>query len=417
VLVTGFDIIYFWVARMIFMGLEFMNEKPFTDVLIHGLVRDALGRKMSKSLDNGVDPLEVIEEFGADALRFTLVSGVAPGNDMRYHPEKVEASRNFANKIWNAARFALMHLEGFTPRLGVDRADEDGEASGAWQRFLAEEGVELADRWILSRYHRTVAEVTRHLGRYDLGEGARTLYDFIWSEFCDWYIELVKERLNGRRGEAARRAAQQVLWYVLKGTLELLHPYMPFITEELWQHLPGTGESIVVTPWPTSDPQLIDPRVEEAMDVVMDVIKAIRNIRAEKGVPPGRQITAVLHCRGEAHAILTEYEAYVRALARVGTYRVEPTGSPKPERAATAVAAGVEVFLPLADLVDVQEEIARLKKELNSVLADLERSSARLNNPGFIEKAPAHVVEGARKRHAELEETAAKIRARLEELE
>src|SRR5690606_960754 len=291
VLVTGFDIIYFWVARMIFMGLEFMKEKPFSDVLIHGLVRDHLGRKMSKSLGNGVDPLEVIDQYGADALRMTLVSGVAPGNDMRYHPEKVEASRNFANKIWNAARFALMHLEGFTPRLGVDRADEDGEASGAWQRFLAEEGVELADRWILSRYHRTVAEVTRHLGRYDLGEGARTLYDFIWSEFCDWYIELVKERLNGRRGEAARRAAQQVLWYVLKGTLELLHPYMPFITEELWQHLPGTGESIVVTPWPTSDPQLIDPRVEEAMDVVMDVIKAIRNIRAEKGVPPGRQIT------------------------------------------------------------------------------------------------------------------------------
>ncbi len=405
VLVTGFDIIYFWVARMIFMGLEFRQEKPFSDVLIHGLIRDALGRKMSKSLGNGVDPLEVIDEFGADALRITLVSGVAPGNDTRYHPEKVESSRNFANKIWNATRFALMNLNDFEPG-----SESEQEA------VLTGTDRDVADRWILSRYNLTVAEVTRHLERYDLGEGARTLYEFIWSELCDWYIELAKDRLYGRQGEAARRTAQYVLWHTLKGTLELLHPYMPFITEELWQHLPGTGESIVRAQWPRPNDELRDSRAEEEMRVVMDLIKAIRNIRAEKGVPPGREITAIVHTGERFQNVLESADAYVRSLARVGTYEVRSTDSDKPERAVAAVTSGTEIFLPLADLIDIEEEVARLKKELAGVQADLQRSAARLANEGFVQKAPANVVEGARKRHAELEETEKKLRVRLEEL-
>ncbi|HLS91022.1 MAG TPA: valine--tRNA ligase [Limnochordia bacterium] len=405
VLVTGFDIIYFWVARMIFMGLEFMKEKPFSDVLIHGLVRDHLGRKMSKSLGNGVDPLEVIEEYGADALRMTLVTGVAPGNDMRYQPEKVEASRNFANKIWNATRFALMHLADFAPADGKSPKDPS----------LGLE-LALADRWILSRYDRAVREVTRHLNRYDLGEGARTLYDFTWSELCDWYIEVIKPRLYGREGEASKASAQYVLWYVLKGTLELLHPYMPFVTEELWSHLPGTGESIMIAPWPAPNDELQDAEAEREMTMLMEVIKAVRNIRAEKAVPPGREVPAVFLADPWAKEVLEANLAYVKTLAKVGEATVAPAGAAKPEKAATAVTPGVEIFLPLAGLVDLDQELARLNKELEQVTAELERARARLANPGFVQKAPAHVVEGARARVRELEATEEKLKARLAEL-
>ena len=390
---------------MIFMGLEFMEEKPFSDILIHGLVRDHLGRKMSKSLGNGVDPLEVIEEYGADALRMTLVTGVAPGNDMRYHPEKVESSRNFANKIWNASRFALMHLAEFEP----------GESSSPKDPSLGLE-LRLADRWILSRYDRAVREVTRHLNRYDLGEGARTLYDFIWSELCDWYIEVIKPRLYGKEGEASRAAARHVLWHVLKGTLELLHPYMPFVTEELWQHLPGTGESIMVSAWPQPDESLRDSRAEAEMEMIMDVIKAIRNIRAEKSVPPGREVPAIFHADPQAKEVLEANLAYVKTLAKVGEATIAPAGAAKPEKSATAVTSGVEIFLPLAGLVDIEDELARLNKELGQVTAELERARARLANPGFVDKAPAHVVEGARTRVRELEATEEKLRARLSEL-
>ncbi len=405
VLVTGFDIIYFWVARMIFMGLEFMKEKPFSDILIHGLVRDHLGRKMSKSLGNGVDPLEVIEEYGADALRMTLVTGVAPGNDMRYQPEKVEASRNFANKIWNATRFALMHLVDFAPADGKSPKDPS----------LGLE-LALADRWILSRYDRAVREVTRHLNRYDLGEGARTLYDFTWSELCDWYIEVIKPRLYGKEGEASKTSAQHVLWYVLKGTLELLHPYMPFVTEELWSHLPGTGESIMIAPWPMPDDELQDAQAEREMTMLMEVIKAVRNIRAEKAVPPGREVPAVFLADPWAKEVLEANLAYVKTLAKVGEATVAPAGAAKPEKAATAVTPGVEIFLPLAGLVDLDQELARLNKELEQVTAELERARARLANPGFVQKAPAHVVEGARARVRELEATEEKLKARLAEL-
>lgn len=402
VLVTGFDIIYFWVARMIFMGIEFMDEKPFDDVLIHGLVRDALGQKMSKSLGNGVDPLEEIELYGADALRFTLVTGVAPGNDIRYQPEKVEASRNFANKIWNATRFALIHLESFELNGNVT-ADVPSLA--------------LTDRWILSRFFTAKSEVTRHLERYDVGEAARTLYDFIWSEFCDWYIELSKPRLYGNMGDDAKSSTQHVLWTVLKGTLELLHPYMPYITEELWQQLPATGESIMISDWPEAPPSWTDAEAEKDMKLLMDVIHEVRVIRAEKSVPPAREVTVIIHGGPDALAVLKHNQSLLSTMARIGQLTLEPAGSLPPKQAVTAVTGPVSIFLPLAGLVDIATEVERLEKDLHAAVEETKRVEVRLSNKGFVEQAPPHVVEGARQRGRELAETIKKLKARLSELE
>jgi len=405
VLVTGFDIIYFWVARMIFMGLHFMGKEPFRHVLIHGLVRDALGRKMSKSLGNGVDPLEVIEEYGADALRFTLVTGIAPGNDTRYQPEKVEASRNFCNKIWNAARFAMMNLQDYTP-------------DGTDLRSLP---LNLHDRWILSRLDWTAAEINRHLERFDLGEGARTLYDFVWSELCDWYIELIKPRLYGRAGEESRRTAQAVLWHVLETTLRLMHPYMPFLSEEIWQHLHRvTGAqppvpSIMVAKWPTPA-GFRDEVAEEEMQVLMEIVRGIRNVRAEKQVEPGRQITAILQAPASRRAMLEEAVPYIQALARVGEVTFIDEAAPAPERAVAVIAGGVQVHLPLAGLVDLEQEVARLEKELAETVQQLAAINARLSNAGFVSKAPAHVVQRERQRQEELAEKERLLRQRLAEL-
>ena len=405
VLVTGFDIIYFWVARMIFMGLHFMGKEPFRHVLIHGLVRDALGRKMSKSLGNGVDPLEVIEEYGADALRFTLVTGIAPGNDTRYQPEKVEASRNFCNKIWNAARFAMMNLQDYTP-------------DGTDLRSLP---LNLHDRWILSRLDWTAAEINRHLERFDLGEGARTLYDFVWSELCDWYIELIKPRLYGRAGEESRRTAQAVLWHVLETTQRLMHPYMPFLSEEIWQHLHRvTGAqppvpSIMVAKWPTPA-GFRDEAAEEEMQVLMEIVRGIRNVRAEKQVEPGRQITAILQAPASRRAMLEEAVPYIQALARVGEVTFIDEAAPAPERAVAVIAGGVQVHLPLAGLVDLEQEVARLEKELAETVQQLAAVNARLSNAGFVSKAPAHVVQRERQRQEELAEKERLLRQRLAEL-
>jgi len=397
VLVTGFDIIPFWVARMIFMGLEFMGERPFKDVLIHGLVRDELGRKMSKSLGNGVDPLEVIDEYGADALRFNLVIGVAPGNDLRFIPEKVEAYRNFANKIWNAARFALMNLADFDPAPG--KPDED---------------LSVADRWILSRYQNAASEVTRYLERYDVGEGARVLYDFIWSELCDWYIELVKPRLYGHHGEKARCASQYTLWYVFKNTMQLLHPYMPFITEEIWQQLPQAGETIMLAPWPV-ETGLQDEAAEKEMALLMAVITAIRTIRSEKQVPPGRKITAVLKAEAEQRAVLEVNSHYLEALAGLAACTVEAPGE-KVERSIAAVANGVEIYLPLADLVDLEAEAKRIANELAKAKQELERVQAKLANPGFVTKAPEAVVAKEREKQELLKDTVVKLTALYQEI-
>lgn len=397
VLVTGFDIIFFWVARMIFMGLEFMDEIPFSHVLIHGLVRAHDGRKMSKSLGNGVDPLEVIDEYGADALRYTLITGVAPGNDLRYQAEKVEASRNFANKVWNAARFALLNLGDFKPN-----------------GLPAE--LTLADRWILSRYDRVVAEVTRQLERFDLGEAARTLYDFIWSELCDWYIELVKPRLYGKEGEKERQGAQAVLYHVLAGSLKLLHPFMPFLTEAIWQYLPNASPTIMLESWPVSG-QMEDAEGEAAMEALMDVIRAIRNIRSEKGVPPGKKISAILFMDGEQNRLIGENLAYVNSLAGVENLERRQSDGAKPTKAIAAVAAGIEIYLPLADLVDLEEEKRRLGKELDQAREELVRSQAKLANEGFISKAPEAVVDKERTKHEELQKKIEVLTAHLAEIE
>ncbi|VBB06317.1 aminoacyl-transfer rna synthetases class-i signature [Lucifera butyrica] len=397
VLVTGYDIIFFWVARMIFMGLEFQQEIPFKHVFIHGLVRDGEGRKMSKSLGNGIDPLAVIDKYGADALRFTLVTGNTPGNDMRFYWERVESSRNFANKIWNASRFVLMNLDGF-------HAGEQPDTS----RYT------LADRWILSRYAQTVAAVTENLEKFELGEAARLLYEFIWNEFCDWYIEMTKIRLYNKEDGTNRAVAQYVLWYVLSRTLKLLHPFMPFITEAVWQHLPHEGASIMVSEWPAEQSGLICREEERNMELIMDVIKAIRNMRAEVNVPPGRKSEVILQVAGDA--VTNVFQAniqYVKLLAAAESVRILPLSAAKPENAMTAVANGVEIYLPLKGLIDIDKELARLQKELEALDKELTRVAGKLANAGFVAKAPAEVIEKERTKEKEYREKRAAINERL----
>ena len=398
-LITGFDIIFFWVARMIVMGYEFMDDKPFSDVLIHGLVRDSEGRKMSKSLGNGVDPLDAIAEYGADALRFTLVIGVAPGNDLRYITEKVEAYRNFANKIWNASRFALMNLEDFDQTI----------------QSLKSLNLLRADRWILSRFETTAKEVTRFLERYDVGEGARVLYDFIWSELCDWYIELIKPRLYGKYGEESRYAAQYVLWYVLKNTLKLLHPYMPFITEEIWQSLPHDGPSIMLAPWPKPS-GLKDLEEEKNMNTIMAVVTEIRTMRSEKNVQPGRKISAICQASNDALQILDSVKMDIMNLAGLETLILEDVGE-KPSKSLSAVVEGINIYLPLADLVDLEEEVARIKKDLEQAKKELQRAEGKLANEGFISKAPQAVVDKEKEKVASFATTVERLQILLEEMQ
>ncbi len=399
VLITGFDIIFFWVARMIVMGYEFMGDRPFSEVLIHGLVRDAQGRKMSKSLNNGVDPLDAIDQYGADALRFNLVIGVAPGNDMRYMPEKVEAYRNFANKIWNASRFALMNLTDFNHR----------------KQNMGSLELTTTDHWILSRYEFTAKEVTRFLERYDVGEGARVLYEFLWNELCDWYIELVKPRLYGKQGEESRYVAQYTLWYVLRGTLELLHPYMPFITEEIWQNLPHEGDSIMLAPWPEPE-GLASPADEKTMNTIMAIITEIRTLRSEKNVPPGRKITAICQGSQGVQELLAAAEQDILNLAGLETLIMQDVGQ-KPAKALSAVVDGVNIFLPLADLVDMEAEIERTKRDLEQTELDLERAQSKLQNEGFITKAPPQVVDKEREKVESYRATAERLKSLLQEMQ
>ncbi|MGI6492971.1 MAG: valine--tRNA ligase [Pelotomaculum sp.] len=394
VMVTGRDIIFFWVARMIFSGLAFMNEVPFPQVFIHGLVMDALGRKMSKSLGNGVDPIDVIESHGADSLRFMLVTGNTPGNDLRFYYERLDGARNFANKLWNASRFVLMNLENFEPE----------ESPGEYT---------LADRWILSRYQKAVAGVTGYLESYELGEAARVLYEFIWSEFCDWYIELVKPRLYGKTGRQDRVTAQHVISSVLKGTLELLHPFMPFITEEIWQNLPGHGLTIMRAEWPHVRSELIDLQAESEMELLMEVTKAIRHIRSEMNVPPGRKAEVlVVAPDAGTHAMVAEHVKYIEGLASA-ELNILASMPVAPEQAAHAVTRGIEIFVPLKGLIDVDKETARLKKELASLEKDLARVKGKLGNAGFLSKAPAEVVEKEKAKEDELSGKAAAIKDRL----
>lgn len=389
VLVTGYDIIFFWVARMLIMGMEFMKEIPFEKVFIHGLVRDSQGRKMSKSLGNGIDPLEVIEKYGADTLRFMLITGNTPGNDMRFYWERVEGTRNFANKIWNASRFALMNMEGY---------DKDAELAP----------YTLADKWILSRLQDTVKDVTGLLERFELGEAGRAIYDFIWSEVCDWYIEIAKPRLYNEEAAAERATAQHVLATVLVSAMKLLHPYMPFITEEIYQCLPHEAESIMISKWPVADESLVDPEAERGMNAIMDSIKAIRNMRAEVNANPGKKIPAIMLVSEDLREVVANNDSYIKLLGGIDNLELRPLNGEKPENAMAAVVTGIEVYLPLAGLIDVEKETQRLSKELAAMEKDLQRAGGKLNNAGFLAKAPEDVIA---KERAKYEELSGKIEA------
>lgn len=398
VLVTGYDIIYFWVARMIFTALEFTGEIPFRDVLIHGLVRDSQGRKMSKSLGNGVDPLEVVEKYGADALRFMISTGSTPGQDVRFHWERVEQARNFANKIWNASRFALMNLEGFS----YDDIDLNGRKS-------------VADRWILHRLNETVRDVTRLLDQYEFGETGRILYNFIWDELCDWYIEFSKLHLYGDDAEA-KKSAQSVLAYVLDRTMRLLHPFMPFITEEIWQHLPHSGETIVLADWPEANEQFVDPTAVQHMELLMDIIRSVRNIRAEMNVPMSKKVEMLIKPRDEEiAAILRENIHYIERFCGASSCVID-IGLREPDKAMSAVVTGASVYLPMAGLIDIAQELERLRKELDHLNKEVERVDKKLANEGFMSKAPAHVIEEEKAKKRDYTEKREKVLERIREL-
>ena len=373
-LVTGYDIIFFWVARMIFSGLAHMGKVPFDTVFIHGIVRDANGVKMSKSLGNGIDPLEVIDQYGADALRFMLATGNSPGNDMCYSPEKVEASRNFANKIWNAARFILMNLEGH-------------EIKNELPNELTTE-----DKWIISSFNRVAKEITENLEKFELGIAAQKIYDFLWDVFCDWYIEIAKIRMNSDDAQTAQNAREVLVW-VMTGTLKLLHPFMPFITEEIWQTLPHEGDALIVAQWPEYCQEHDFPEAELEMQRIMDVIRGVRNRRAEMNVPPSRKTnlyiaTAEPNTFENGIAILNKL-AYATQITIGQAFDIEG--------AVTIVTNDAKVYIPMDELVDKKAELARLNKELETAKKQFAQVNGKLNNQGFLSKAPAQVVEGVKK--------------------
>ncbi|MEJ9220208.1 valine--tRNA ligase [Paenibacillus glucanolyticus] len=398
VLVTGYDIIPFWVSRMIFQGLEFTDQMPFKDTLIHGLVRDSEGRKMSKSLGNGIDPLEVIEQYGADAMRYMISTGSTPGQDLRFRWERVEQARNFANKIWNASRFALMNLEGFTAA-DIDISGELG----------------TADRWILHRLNETSRDITRLIDAYEFGETGRLLYNFIWDDLCDWYIEFAKLSLYGE-DQAAKKKTQSVLAYVLDRTMRLIHPFMPFISEEIWQHLPHEGETVMLASWPTYDPAFENTEAVTEMNLLMDVIRAVRNIRAEVNVPMSKKVELQLKpVSGQIASIIDRNADYIRRFCNTSEYQ-SSLELKAPDKAMTAVVTGVDMYLPLSGLIDIAQEITRLEKEIQHLNSEVERVEKKLNNPGFVSKAPEKVIEEERAKLVDYSDKRSKVIARIEEL-
>ena len=375
VLVTGYDIIFFWVARMIFSACEHTKQPPFHTVLIHGLVRDDKGRKMSKSLGNGIDPLDMIERYGSDALRMNMITGNSPGNDMRFYVEHCEAMRNFANKLWNASRYVMMNLS-------IERNE-----------LPPAEKLEIADRWILSKLNRTVREATENLEKYELGVAVQKIYDFIWDDYCDWYIELTKARLYGEDAEA-KTTAQQVLLYVLDQILRLVHPFMPFVTEEIWQAIPHEGPALIAADWPRYDEALNYPEEEQHMEAVMVAIRTVRNRRSEMNVPPSRK--ADLYIVTDKEAVFNEGAAFITRLAyadRVFVSAAEPAGH---EDMAQCVTPDARLYLPLAQLVDVERELSRIAKERENAQREIARAEAQLSNEKFISRAPANVIQAQR---------------------
>ena len=396
VLVTGYDIIFFWVARMIFSACEHTGKPPFHTVFIHGLVRDDKGRKMSKSLGNGIDPLEIANQYGADALRFNLVTGNSPGNDMRFYTERCEAMRNFANKIWNASRFLMMNLT-------IDKCE-------------LPEHLEMEDKWILSKLNRVIPEVTENMDKYELGVAAQKVYDFIWDDYCDWYIELTKSRLQGE-DQQAKENAQKVLCYVLTDILKLLHPFMPFLTEEIWQALPHEGDFLMLQKWPEHHVELDFPQEEKAMELIMDAIGAVRTRRSEMNVPPSKKahltVATLEQEIFEAGIPFLKRLAYASDVTVTGMSGAGSDGEENAKGMVTVITHAARISMPMAELVDMEKEKARLEKQLGKDKAELDKLNTKLNNPGFVNKAPANVVAAERERAEKLAAVIAKLEEQL----
>ena len=398
VLVTGYDIIFFWVARMIFSGINAMGEVPFDHVLIHGIVRDSQGRKMSKSLGNGIDPIEVIDKYGADALRFSLAMGNSPGNDMRFYWEKVEAYRNFANKIWNASRFVMMNLEGGSI-LPIEECNLDA-----------------ADKWILSRFNGAVREVTENMEKYELGMAAQRLYDFMWSEFCDWYIELTKPRLYGTDA-AEKNTALSVLCFVLAGTMKLLHPFMPFITEEIYTHLPGSDETIMLSAWPSCVDCGITGKDEERFEMVIELIRIVRNLRAEMNVPLSRRTELFIRPVQLEAGFWKKCSVYIEKLACASSAELIADKPENADKMAAVVTAGGEGYIPMGELIDIAKEKERLLKEKDNLISEVARAQGKLSNEKFVAKAPEAVINAERDKLVKYNDMLASVNARIAALE
>lgn len=397
-LVTGYDIIFFWVSRMIFQSLEFTDERPFKNVLIHGLIRDEQGRKMSKSLGNGIDPMDVIEKYGADALRWFLSTGSAPGQDVRFSYEKMDAAWNFINKIWNASRFVIMNVEGFT----AEDIDFSGEKT-------------VADRWILTRLNETVEKVTSLFDQFEFGEAGRQLYNFMWDDFCDWYIEMSKEILYGE-DEEAKQTTKSILVYVLDQTLRLLHPIMPFVTEEIWAKIPHTGESLVVADYPVVHPEYDDKTAAKGMEVLKELIRSVRNIRAEVNTPLSKPITLLIKTNDQKiDEFLIENTSYIERFCNPEEL-VIASDITVPDLAMSAVLTGAEIYLPLAGLINIEEEIKRLEKELAKWNGEVKRVQGKLANERFVANAPENVVAEERAKEKDYLEKQAAVQERIESL-
>ncbi len=399
VLVTGYDIIFFWVVRMVFSGLEYIGEIPFENVFITGLVRDSQGRKMSKSLGNGIDPLDLIDQYGADALRFSLVTGNTPGNDMRFYIERVESSRNFANKLWNASRFVLMHLED--ANIPGDNASLN----------LSEE-----DKWIISRANSVTKEVTENLRKYELGIAAQKIYDFTWNEYCDWYIEMVKPRLFSD-DVADKETAKYVLLTVLKDILKLLHPFIPYITEEIWDHLPGKTNDLIVEKWPVYDESKDYKDAEKAIEFIMESVKSIRNIRAEMNVVPSKKAKAIfMTTDNELKSILSTSERFFKTLASASEIEIVESKDNISDDAMSSVVGNCTIFLPLEELVDIEKEMERLEKEKEKLESEINRVKSKLSNEGFVGKAPKQVIEQEKEKEIKYQQMMEKVLDRLASL-
>ncbi|MEO1768194.1 valine--tRNA ligase [Candidatus Enterococcus ferrettii] len=397
-LVTGYDIIFFWVSRMIFQSLEFTNERPFENVLIHGLIRDEQGRKMSKSLGNGIDPMDVIDQYGADALRWFLSTGSAPGQDVRFSYEKMDAAWNFINKIWNASRFVIMNIEDFT----IDNIDLTGEKT-------------VADRWILTRLNETIEKVTKLFDQFEFGEAGRQLYNFMWDDFCDWYIEMSKEILYGE-DEAAKKTTKSILIHVLDQTLRLLHPIMPFVTETIWEKLPHEGDSIVVAAYPTVEAEYNDENAAKGMEVLKELIRSVRNIRAEVNTPLSKPITLLIKTSDLAvNAFLLENTSYIERFCNPDELVIDSEIT-APDLAMSAVLTGAEIYLPLAGLINIEEEIQRLEKELAKWTGEVKRVQGKLANERFVANAPEKVVEEERAKEKNYLEKQTAVSERIESL-